>query len=223
MPAQTAFIARVRTDIDAGTLQWTDLKPNSSQYIPSLESGPQTGYLGTRVANDTVLALAGGTTTTAEFVGLAAYIIDNCIDLVSGVTITVARANAVAIALIARLDAGSTISATDFTAAVVAAGGGAGTTISAGGSTGTLVELLKVISGATYTLPTGSLVGGLAAAANLGTLDTTTMGRQIYVTGALQISCGEGQLAAYADNTFSYGGTTGRALVVYDSLGALIS
>lgn len=223
MPAQTAFIARVREDIEAGTLQWTDLSPNSSQHIPSLQPVTQTGYLGARVVNDTVGALTAGTTTAAEYEGLAAYIIDNVIDLVSGVTITVARANAVAIALIARLDAGSTLSAANFTAAVVAAGGGAGTTIDGGGSSGTLVELLKIIAGATYTLPSGSVVGGLAAALNAGTLDTTTMGRQIYVTGALQLSCGEGQLSTYASNTFTFGGTAGRALVVYDSLGALIS
>lgn len=222
MPAQTAYIARVRTDIDAGTLQWTDLTPNSSQHIPSLQPVTQTGYLGTRVANDTLAALAANA-TVAEYEGLAAYLIDNVIDLVSGVTITVTIANAVAIALIARLDAGSTISATDFTAAVVAAGGGAGTTIDGGGSSGTLRELLQIMAGATYTLPSGSVVGNLAAALDAGTLDTTTMGRQIYVTGALQISCAEGQLSVYASNTFSFGGVTGRALVVYDSAGAVIT
>lgn len=223
MPAQTAYIARVRTDIDAGTLQWTDLTPNSSQHIPSLQPVTQTGYLGSRVGNDTLAALTGGTTTAAEYEGLAAYLIDNVIDLVSGVTITVTVANATAVALIARLDAGSTISAANFTAAIVAAGGGAGTTIDGGGSTGTLRELLQIMAGATYTLPTGSVVGGLAAALDAGTLDTTTMGRQIYVSGALQISCAEGQLSVYAANTFSFGGVAGRALVVYDSDGAVIT
>ena len=221
MPSQTAFIARVRTDIDAGTLQWTDLKPNTSLNIPSLEPIGQTGYLGDRVANDTLAALAANA-TVAEYEGLAAYLIDNVIDS-GGATLTVTRCNAVAVALIALLDAGSTISANDFTAAVVAAGGGAGTTINTGGSTGTLVELLKILAGATYTLPSGSVVGALAAALDAGMLDTTTMGRQIYVTGALQISCGEGQLSVYASNTFTYGGVAGRALVVYDSAGALIS
>jgi hypothetical protein len=85
-----------------------------------------------------------------------------------------------------------------------------------------VTDILKILSGATYTLPSGSVVGNLAAAASLGSFDLSTY-RQIYVTGALQISCAEGTLAGYASNTFDYSGTTGKALAVYDYQGTLLT
>ena len=220
MPAQTAYICRIRTDIDAGALQITDLAPNSSQRNLIYEGVGMSGYLQDRAENDTLAALAANA-TVAEYGGLAAYLIDHVIDEVTGVTITVTVANAAAAAFIAQVDASTDI---DINAAMVTTGGaGAGTTLTnAAGSTGTLRDVLKILSGGKYTLPSGSVVGALAVPLEAGSFDDTVY-RQQYVTGALQISCAEGQLAEFADTTWSYEGTAGAALAVYLYDGTLLA
>jgi hypothetical protein len=144
---------------------------------------------------------------------------------VSAVTITVTVANAAAQDIIDILDAGTDLGITEINAALISGGAGAGTTLTADGSSGRVVDILKILSGRTYTLPSGSTVGALSAAAELGSFSTLAADglRQVYSTGALQISCGEGQLAAYADNTFTYGGTAGRLLAVYDQSGNVLT
>lgn len=219
MPVATAYVCRLRTDVPAAAIQWLDLAPNTSQRNLVYEKVPQTGYLLARPQNDTVAALVANA-TVADYQGLAAYLIDNVIDLVSGVTITVTVANAAAAAFIAQLDAGTAL---DANAALVTTGGaGAGTTLDAGGSTGSLRDVLKILSGGVYNLPAGSVVGGLAAGAALGSFDDDGY-RQLYVSGRLNASCAEGDLAAFADAGFEYDGTAGAALLVYAADGTLLT
>jgi hypothetical protein len=219
MPVATAYVCRLRTDVPAAAIQWLDLKPNTSQRNLVYEKTPQTGYLLGRPQNDTVAALVANA-TVADYQGLAAYLLDNVIDLVSGVTITVTVANAAAAAFIAQMDAGSAL---DANAALVTTGGaGAGTTLDAGGSTGSLRDVLKILSGGVYNLPSGSVVGGLAAGAALGSFDDDGY-RQLYVSGHLNASCAEGDLAAFADANFTYSGTAGAALLVYAADGTLLT
>ncbi len=220
--AYTAYICRVRTDIPDGAIQITDLSPNTSQKSAVYEPGlGQTGYLGPYSQNDTLAALVANA-TVAEYQGLAAYLIDHVQDAVSGVTITVAVANAAAVGIIAIKDAGGSLALAAVNAALVAGGAGAGTTLTSSGGNASLTDILKILSGAVYTLPAGSVVGGLALPASLGSFDLSTY-RQIYVTGALQISCVEGTLAGYASSTFNYSETTGAALVVYDYQGTVLT
>lgn len=217
--AHTAYVCRIRTDIPSGAIQWTDVRPNSSQRSLVYDSAGQSGYLDTRVANSTLAALVANA-TVAEYSGVSAYLIDHVIDQVTGVTITVTVANAAALAFVAQMDAGTDL---DINAAMVTAGGaGAGTTLTnAAGSNGSLKELLKILSGATYTLASGSVVGTRATGLAAGTFYGSY--RQMYSSGSLQMSCGEGQLAGYALNTFSYDGTANRALVVYDYQGTALT
>lgn len=219
--AYTAYVCRIRTDIPTGALQWTDLKPNTSQRNLVYEGAGQTGYLADRVTSDTVGALAANA-TTAVYSGLAAYLIDHVIRNGS-TTITPAIANASAAAIIAQLDAQANI---DVNAALTANGvanAPAGTTLTTNGSNGKLVEVLKILSGGLYVLPSGSVVGGLAAGAALGSFTNDAQYRQLYVTGALQISCGEGQLAGFSSSSFEYDGVTGAALNVYDYEGTSLT
>lgn len=220
MPAHTAYVCRIRTDIPASALQWTDLWPNTSSRNQTLDGPGQTGYLLDIVENETLAALAANA-TTAEFKGLAAYLIDHVIDEVSGITITVTVANAAAVRFIAQKNAGSAI---DINNALVTVGGaGAGTTLTnAAGSNGSLRDVLKILSGGKYTLPSGSVVGNLAVPLNGGSFDDTVY-RQLYVSGSLNASCAEGTLAGFASATFSYSGTTGAALVVYDWEGQVLT
>jgi len=219
--AHTAYVCRIRTDIPAGAIQWTDVRPNTSQRSLVYDSVGQTGYLGTRAENDTV-ALTGNN-TSAEYKGLAAYLIDHVIDAVSAVTITAGVANAAAAAIVAQMDLGGDIDVDTALTANGVSNAGAGTDLTSNSSNGTLKDVLKILSGAEYTLPSGSTVGALAAGAALGSFTADDEYRQLYGSGSLQMSCGEGQLAKFALNTFSYDGNATRALVVYDHLGVALT
>lgn len=220
--AHTAYVCRIRTDIPAGAIQWTDVRPNTSQRSLVFDSAGQTGYLGTRVENDTLAALVANQ-TVAEYKGVAAYLIDHVIDAVTAVTITVGVANAAADAIVTQMDAGGDIDVDTALTANGVANAGAGTDLTDNGSNGTLKDVLKILSGAEYTLPSGSTVGGLAAGADLGSFTADDEYRQLYSTGSLQISCGEGQLSEFASSSFEYDGTANSALVVYDYQGTALT
>jgi hypothetical protein len=215
------FIAMRRTDIPNGVLQVTDLWPNTSLRNMIYDPPGQTKYVN-RFTTDILSALAANR-TRSTFSGLAAYLIDHVIDGASNVTITVAVANATANALVTRLNAGQTLTAANINTALTANGvanAGAGTTLTGAPSTGTVLDILRIVAGWEYVLPAGSLVGGLAAPAGLGDFVPGTY-RATYDTGALAISMGEGLLREYTASTFEYLGTTGAALVVYADDGTL--
>lgn len=219
--ANTAYICRVRTDIPAGTAQITDLHPNTSQASAIYSPNTQSGYMPLAAQNDTLAALVANN-TVAAYSGLAAYLIDNVIDNVSNVTITVTVANAAAILLLADKDAATALTAANINAQLVAGGAGAGTEIAANGSTGSVKDVLKICAGGRYSLPKGSTVGALAAGAELGMFNNDTF-RQLYVTGSLQISCGVGVCFTLASATYSYKGIAGRAITVYDYAGNVLA
>ena len=75
MPAETAYVVRLRSDVPAAAIQWLDLKPNTSQRSLVYEKTPQTGYLLGAAQNDTLAALAANA-TVADYSGLAAYLIE---------------------------------------------------------------------------------------------------------------------------------------------------
>ena len=219
--ANNAYICRVRSDIPAGTMQVTDLHPNTSQASAVYSPVTQSGYVPAIAENDTVAALAANA-TVAEYKGLAAYLIANVIDAVSGVTITVTVANDTASALIASLSSGSAVTLAAVNAALVANGAGAATELNASGSTGELAAVLKILGGGKFTLPSGSVVGGLGTGSALGEFNDDSY-RQFYVTGSLQLSSGEGVLSKLASASFSYKGTAGRAVVVFDASGNVLA
>ena len=218
--ANNAYICRVRSDIPAGTMQVTDLHPNTSQASAVYSPVTQSGYVPAIAENDTVSALTANA-TVAEHKGLAAYLIANVIAN-GGVTITVTQANDTADAIVALAVAGSAVTLAAVNAALVAAGAIAGTELNANGSTGELSAVLKILGGGKFTLPSGSIVGNLAAGSALGEFNNDSY-RQFYVTGSLQLSSGEGVLSKLASSSFSYKGTAGRAVVVYDNDGNVLA
>lgn len=217
------YICLRRSDIPAGTLQVLDLWPNTSQRNQAIDPAGQTKYIN-RFQKDTLAALVANA-TVAEYKGIAAYLIDHVEDNVANVTITVAVANAAANALAALVNAGSALTLAAVNNALVANGvanAGAGTQLNANGSDGTLANLLKVCAGAEYVLPAGSLVGGVAGGASLGSF-TDGQYRATYAGSALYSSIAEGQIAGFASASFEYDGTTGAALVVYDDSGNVLA
>lgn len=217
------FICLRRSDIPAGTLQVLDLWPNTSQRNQAIDPAGQTKYIN-RFQNDTLAALVANA-TVAEYKGIAAYLIDHVEDNVANVTITVAVANASANAIVALVNAGSALTLAAVNNALVANGvanAGAGTQLNANGSDGVLADLLKVVAGAEYVLPAGSVVGGVAGGASLGSF-TTGQYRATYTGSALLSSIAEGQIAGFSSANFEYDGVTGAALVVYDDSGDVLA
>jgi hypothetical protein len=215
------YICMKRTDIPNGVLQVLDLQPNVSQRNGSIDPPGQTKYVN-RPQNDTLAALAANL-TVAEYKGIAAYLIDHVEDNTNNVAITVGVANASANAIVALLDAGSALTLAAINTALVANGvdnAGAGTQLNANGSDGVLADLLKIVAGAEYVLPSGSLVGNVAGGPGLGSF-TNGQYRNTYDTGAFQISFGEGMIAGFMGASFEYDGTSGAALVCYTNTGAL--
>lgn len=210
------YISMRRTDIPAGAIQVLDLQPNSSQRNTSIDPPGQTKYV-IRLQNDPLAAL-NANRTVAAYQGVAAYLIDHVINDVGGRTITVAQANTAALAIVAAVNAGTdlTLEAVN----VILDVAGAGTVLTGNGSSGVLADLLKIIAGASYTLPSGSLVGNLVVGADLGSFAAGQY-RNTYNTGAFQISFGEGHLSQYCSDAFSYDDVPGAALVCYASDGSV--
>ena len=219
--ANNAYICRIRTDLGSGAFQVLDLLPNASQRNLIYEPNPQTGYLPALAENETLAALTG-TDTTGATNGLAAYLIANTIDNVTGVTIIVDVANDSAAAIIALKDAGSAVTSTAIDAALVANSAGAGTSLTSAASSGSVADVLKILGGGKFTLPSGSTVGGEAAGTGLGSFNDNVY-QEFFNTGSLKISCGEGALSVFSGSNFYYNETTGAALVVYDESGNVLT
>jgi len=220
--ANEAYIARIRTDLPAGAVQIGDLKPNTSRRSLTYDKVPQSGYLPARVENDTVAGNTAANVTTTALSGLAAYFVDVLAAGGTGNGITETNADDMAGAVIAIADAGTDLGLTEIDAAL--AGVVALTALTGGGSVGSVADVLQIISGATYTVPAGTTVNGGAAFKGSadGAFDLDGY-RQLYVTGALSLSLGGGDLATLTDATFTYDGTAGAACVVYDDAGTVLT
>lgn len=87
-----------------------------------------------------------------------------------------------------------------------------------------LPEVLEILAGRTYTVPAGTIIEAAAAFIPVGASTMfTTDTRHTQMTGALRISMGEGRLAQATAATFSYGGTAGAAVAVYNDDGTLFT
>lgn len=217
------YICLRRTDIPQGILQVLDLWPNTSQRNPAIDPPGQTKYVSFNPQNDTV-ATNGGRVTLAAYNGLAAYLLDNVVEggLLAGVgALTDAHANAAALAIIAGMYAGHAMTEFDldtYLTAVVAATG-----IATGGSTGTVQEVLSILAGEVYTVPTGSdMEAGGVKTARTGAIGSPLRVRRTYDGLALNASCAEGKLSIFKSASFEYLDTTGAALVVYSNTGSVM-
>ena len=219
------YLVQTRTDIPNGVLQVLDLWPYTSQrsiYDPPgqtkyVNRGEFTGAGPTASRPTTV---SGTATAAYACYGLAAYIADNIEDAAGGASLffTAVQANAAATAIVAIVDAGGALTAAAVNAAL--AGVSAGSGLAAATSTGSLADVLQICAGGSYLLPAGSAIHGLAAAMGNGSFQTGTY--KTTVDGmALASSFASGSLASYVAGTFSYDGTAGAALAVYNDDGSV--
>lgn len=219
------YIIMRRTDIPNGVLQVDDLKPNDSQRNYTLDPPGQSGYVRDIPPSDTVITSgAGPILTVRDACGLAAYLIDNTEDS-SGTAITAATANDTATALIGRAQGGLTVTVADVNATLIAEGATAGTDFTLAPSTGTLAEVLAILSGAKYQLPAGSEVedgGNVFNPVRLGFFATTPGVKNILATGAFNVSNGAGDLFNYKRADFEYNNVVGPAILVLADDGTVL-
>jgi len=214
------YIAKIRTDIPDGTLQILDLQPNDSQRNYIYDPPAQAKYA-RRPDNDRVLTLgAGPILTAAEYSGVSAWLIDHIEDTPNGDALTAAQVETISAALIAQMDAGLVLNLAAVNGIIAATVAGSG--IGVGNSTGTLAELLEVMTGAVYTVPAGAVVDTDGATYNQTTLGSLTHSRHIVHSGPFNISRGEGKLSEWTDAGYTYRGVTGAALVLYADDGSLL-
>lgn len=230
MGTDSRYVVVRRTDIPQGTLQVLDLAPNESQRNSVLDTPGQTKYLN-RFQNDTVATVvgAGGSIRAArELKGLAAYLIDHVEagGLAAGVdALTYTEANAAAAAIVAVANAGTVLLLANMNSAI--AGVVADTELTNDGgsaSTGSVEEVLMILSGDEYVVPAGAILDTDGSTFNpvVSGSFTANVNRPLYATGAFTLSLHLGQLAALKAATFSYLGTAGAAIAVYDSTGAVL-
>jgi hypothetical protein len=231
------FICKRRTDIPNGVLQVSDLWPSKTQANAAIDPKPQgPRYVNAPVTNSVTLTSTGGADRRfpAAYTGLAAYLLANVQKAGSGGgALTPANADTIAAAIIAAMVAGSaqTLSAIN---TLLAATGGAGTELTnAGGSlsTGTVTDVLRILAGATYTVPSGTIIQttgpvfnpqGSPATWNAANFNFNTFTDVLAMDSSFYISLAQGQLNGFTSTTFRYKGTTGAALVVYSDSGAVL-
>lgn len=165
-----AYIVLARNDLDENSLQVLDLKPNSSLKHSVYEGAGQTGYLPFYVQNDTVALTAdgGGIRTTNDlYYGLAAYLLDNVENVGGGnVALTAAEANNIAAAILGRVAAGSSLKLADINTLINAEAGVSNSdldgTVANSASTGSVEDILRILAGEVYRVPSGSAVSTAA-------------------------------------------------------------
>ena len=221
----TAHVVVTRTDIPNGVLQLTDLFPHSSlSNQVDLPEG-QTQYLRRAATSWSTVATTGANPilTVNAYTGLAAYLLDNVVSSGLGAgtgALTAANANAASAALLAIVDAGSplTLAAVNVALSVIAATTG----LTTGGSTGVLLELLQIVSGRTYSVPSAASVeaAGVKTARTGSFVDTYW--KPVIRGGVFEISNLRGQISKLKASTFPYKGTLAAAVVVLDDSGNVI-
>lgn len=214
------YICKRRTDIPDGILQVLDLQPNESQRNLIYEPPGQTKYVNDP-QNDTVAVASN--VTSAEYKGVAAWLIDTIEDSGDGGALSATQANTIAAALLVAMRSGAAMTTAAVNAIIQATVAASG--IGVGSSVGTLAQLLKILAGGEWTVPAGTGANTGAGQYKVAAAGSFTTGqyRATYDSGALQISIGEGHLSQFIASTYEYGGTTGAALVVYDDDGSVMS
>jgi hypothetical protein len=223
-------------------LQVTDLFPHKTQSNPTLTpvaKGPQYIYAHSRNVNETVATVVNGggdIVTVAEYEGISAYILAT-LELTDdgagggGEAISAANANAIGTALVARMEAGLSITEADINAVIVAEVG-ANNGIGEGNSLTDASEVLNIVSGyKQFTLPAATVI-------DLGAVDFDEVGLAVVVPAAyadpadlasmytefsntFYISARSGQIKKATTRTVN--GVSAPLLVVYNDDGSLIN
>lgn len=224
-----------RTDIPNSTLQVTDLWPNKSQANAAIDPYPQGPRYVSQPAAPALATLVTGPLATKTFgvaqSGLSAFLLVN-VKIAAGApnpALTPAQALLCANALVTEMRAGNALTLGDINAAMQAVVANA--TLQNPAPSTAVADLLRVLAGATYTVPAGTVIqsgaGAWVAQASPSAFNAACFDFDTYVDvnvadSSFYISVAQGQLNGFTSSAFSYKGTTGAALVVYDNAGAVL-
>ena len=236
------YICLIRTDMDdaisQGTFYVGDLLPEAGKPLPKLGADankvdrstaqgpyiPVAGGAGDEVATEALDPDDGSLITSAAYTGLAAFLLDNCVDGGDASPLSAADANTIAAAIVASAANGDAMGATEIEALLTATD--AGMTVAASGGDSFAEGVLKCLAGFTYTVAAGSEVqdvdGAATAAAGEFSSDSSRVASQVTSSLSLTKSLASGQLAGFCAAGFTYGGVSGAALVVYDDDGSVL-
>lgn len=228
MGAENVYVCLRRTDIPRGVLQVTDLEPNESQRN-LVYTTPGQGPLYLRRGDSTAAVTSGASPIIAarDLTGLAAYLIDHVEagGLALGTAaLTAAEANSAAAAIVALVNAGSAVTIAAVNAAIAGVVADSELVATTSASTGDLEELISILAGRVYTVPSGSVLdsdGSTFEATVSGSFDDSTF-RFTYNTSSFILSNNTGQISKLKAATFSYLGTAGAAVVCYSNTGAVL-
>ena len=109
--------------------------------------------------------------------------------------------------------------------------GGLDASLTGGNSTGTVMDVLRVLAGATYTVPASTIVQVVVSTFNpqatplvwnAANFDYTTFKEILVADSSFYLSLYQGQINGFTGTGFHYLGVTSPALVAYDNTGAVL-
>jgi len=223
-----------------GTLYVGDLLPVAGKPMPKLgadadnvdRSTAESPFIPAAATTEAVATEDpgdGSTITSAEYAGLAAFLLDNCVDGGDGTALSAANAIILADEMLAEMRTNGGAFTTAAIDALIAAGAGdTGITVAATIALNVDFEagLLQVLAGQVYTVAAESEVAAIGGAksAAAGAFTTASQRAQSNVTTSMALteSLANGQLSVFTAATFSYSGTDAAAFVVYGDDGSIL-
>lgn len=234
------YITVTRNDIPNGVLQIRDLWPNPTQYNPVQDPIPQGPFYLSQPVNETVATKSNGNirTISRTVSGLAAYLIatisggqfdgpDVDILLDDDHALTASEANTIAGLIISTMQSSGTLTTAAIntiiqnnSATAVANGIGLRT------STGTLSDILAILTGASFTLPAGHQVqdtDGLFTPIASIDIDDYFIGEKNnrLLDSDVAVSAAKGALSVMLSDNFTYKGTANNCVAIYNSNGTV--
>ncbi len=237
------YICVRRTDMgDAlaqGTLYVGDLLPVAGKPMPKLgadadnvdRSTAESPYIPVATAAGSTVATEdpgdGSTVTSAEYTGLSAFLLDNCVNDTTDGALSAANALTISTALVDEMRTnGGAMTSGDIETIIQLTDVQVTFARSEAQNPGFVEGVVRCLAGQTYTVASGgqiAAVGGAATAA-VGAFTAASQRAAANVSSSMALteSLANGQLAAFTAASFSYSGTDAAAFVVYDDDGSVL-
>ena len=234
------YITMTRNDIPNGLLQIRDLYPNPSDFNAVIDPYPQGPFYLSQPSNSTVYTTSNGNARTISYSvsGLASYLIATVggaffdgpdVDILTDDdhALTASEANAIALAIIARMQSSNTLTTAALNAVIQANTAGADLNgIGLRSSTARVADILAILTGAIFTLPAGHQVqddGGVFTPIAVIDIDDYFSGEKNnrVLASDIAVSAAKGALSVMLSDNFTYKGTANNCVAIYNSDGTV--
>ncbi len=215
-----AYPVLARNDIVS--LSYTDGRPNTSQDNVSFVGRGNTGYISFQPHGDIPSLVdvgAGVYQNVFDCFSMMGYLLDNVENVGGGnVILTMAEAGQITLDIAARIAAGESLTLAAINTVINTPAGVTDSdlngVVAGSGSTGSVEELVRIASGATYLLPAGATISGAASAfvtphvpAGAFTAQGDEGHRHLRVfvaNGTMRLSMLSGQISKMAASDFAF-------------------